>query len=83
MSRINEIPNSELAELINKHYESPFWRKVMYDRFINGLSCEEILRKIYPSWGWLSKRVQVQKIALLRNSCYRFENFVLKGETEK
>ena len=78
---IERLPNSVIDEIIKERYEDPFWRAVLHDRFVIGLTYEMICRKSTPYWDWLSDRAKRRKIKSIKNTCVRFANYAEKEYT--
>lgn len=72
MRTIDDLSNSEKEELICKRYKRESNREILRERFIDGLSHEEICSRHYKDWMWVPERVKRRAKLHL---CYKFVEF--------
>ena len=74
------IKNSEILFYIEKRYKSEEQRNIMVWRFINGLTYNEILKKIYFDFERLPDITKIRLEKNLRNKCKRFVMYLMREE---
>lgn len=77
---MNDIKNSEISYHIQKKYKSDKDRNIMIDRFIKGLTYNEILKKTYSHFEELPDLTKMRLEKDLRNKCKRFVMYLMKEE---
>ena len=83
MKTIYDLSNSEKEELICKRYKSESDRRLFRERYINGLSYEEICSRHYKDWMWMSERVKHRIKQYLSHKFVKFCEYVEKQESNR
>lgn len=78
MKTIDDLFNSEKEELICKRYKRESDRKLFRERFIDGLSYEEICSRHYKDWMWMPERVKHRIKQFLSHKFVKFCEYVEK-----
>lgn len=79
MKTIDDLSNSKKDELICKRYKRESDRSIFRERFIDGLSYEEICSRHYKDWMWIPERVKRRVKQFL---CHKFVKFCEYVEKE-
>lgn len=72
MKTIDDLPNSEKEELICKRYKRESDRDILRERFIDGLSSEEICSRHYKGWILIPERAKRRAKQLLSHKFVKF-----------
>lgn len=80
---IDDLSNSEKEELICKRYWKESDRRILRERFIGGLSYEEICSRCYKDWALFPKRVKYRIKQYLSHKFAKFCEYVEKQEDEE
>lgn len=76
MKTIDDLSNSEKEELICKRYKRESNREILRERFIDGLSYEEICSRHYKNWMWTPERVKRRAKQYLGHRFIKFCEYV-------